>query len=335
MPQLRKDPVVDRWVITSPERVKRPTDFQYRDHASQRGPCPFCMGNEGMTPPEIVTFRSDESKVGTSRWSLRVVPNRFPALTTAGELDPRSEGVYELMNGVGAHEVIIETPDHEVNVGALSERRFEDILWVYRARIVDLKKDKRFRHVLIFKNQGREAGATLEHTHSQLIALPMVPRAVVEELFGAREYYQLKGRCVYCDIVRQEAEGRKRIVSESENFVAICPFAGRFPFETWILPKRHSSSFEHASREDYVGLSRCLRDTINRINRSLNDPPFNYFVHSNPIEETENAHYHWHIEIVPKLTQIAGFELGSGFYINPVAPEESASCLREAVIEGL
>lgn len=339
MPELRKDPVVGRWVIISAGRAKRPNHFAQPKNSSRTGPCPFCTGNEGVTPPEILAYRPDGSKANMPGWSLRVVPNKFPALMIEGDLDRRGDGVYDLMNGLGAHEVIIETPNHEVNMAMLSEKQYEDVLWAYRDRILDLRKDKRFRYILIFKNQGSEAGATLDHTHSQLIALPIVPSNVLEELKGAKEYYKYKERCIYCDIVRQEVDDRTRVVSENENFLVICPFAPRFPFETWILPKKHSPHFEHASKQEYLDLSRSLRETVIRLNRSLNDPPFNYLIHSFPFndtpsssEETENDHYHWHIEIMPKLTQMAGFEWGSGFYINPVTPEEAALSLREVAL---
>jgi UDPglucose--hexose-1-phosphate uridylyltransferase len=279
-----------------------------------------------------MAYRPDGSKPNTAGWTLRVVPNKFPALMIEGDLDRRGEGVYDLVNGVGAHEVIIETPSHESNMGALGQKQFEEVLWAYRDRILDLKRDKRFRYVLIFKNQGSEAGATLEHTHSQLIALPIVPRTVTDELVGAQEYYKYKERCIYCDIVRQEMEERVRVVSENDNFLVICPFASRFPYEAWILPKRHSPYFEHASKQEYVDLSISLRETLIRLNRTLNDPPFNYIIHSNPFEDTEIDHYHWHIEIMPKLTQVAGFEWGSGFYINPMTPEEASLSLREIAI---
>ena len=329
MPQLRKDPVVGRWVIISTERANRPIHREPRKNTSPADPCPFCQGNEEMTPPEIMAYRPDGSRPNTSGWSLRVVPNKYPALMIEGDLDRRGEGVYDLMNGVGAHEVIIETPGHETNAGELSEKQFEDVIWACRDRVLDLRKDKRFRYVLIFKNQGSEAGATMEHTHTQLIALPIVPRNVIDELVGANEYYKYKERCIYCDTLRQEIEDQARVVSENDNFVVICPFASRFPFETWILPKKHSPYFEHATKQEYVDLSRSLRETLIRLNRALNDPPFNYIIHSNPLEERENGCYHWHIEIMPKLTQVAGFEWGSGFYINPVTPEESTRSLRE------
>jgi len=332
MPQLRKDPVVGRWVIISTERAKRPGHYEHPKNPPKSGPCPFCEGNEGLTPPEIMAYRPGGSHRESPGWTLRVVPNKFPALMIEGDLDRRGDGVYDLMNGVGAHEVVIETPGHETNMGVLSEKQFEEILWAYRDRILDLREDKRFRYVLIFKNQGAEAGATLEHTHSQLIALPIVPRSVTDEMLGAQEYYKYKERCIYCDVLRQELEERVRVVSENEHFAVICPFAPRFPFETWILPKKHSCYFEHASKQEYVDLSRSLRETLVRLNRALNDPPFNYIIHSMPFGEAENGHYHWHVEVMPKLTQVAGFEWGTGFYINPMTPEEATSCLREIAL---
>jgi UDPglucose--hexose-1-phosphate uridylyltransferase len=332
MPQLRKDPVIGRWVIISTERAKRPQYSGTRRDAPRGAPCPFCSGNEEMTPPEILAYRPDGSKTDKPGWTLRVVPNKYPALMIEGDLDRRGDGVYDLMNGLGAHEVIIETPQHEINMGMLSEKQFEDILWAYRDRILDLRQDQRFRYILIFKNQGSEAGATLEHTHSQLIALPIVPRNVLEELIGAQEYYKYKERCIYCDIIRQEMEDRSRVVCENENFLVVCPFAPRFPFETWILPKKHSPFFEHASKQEYLNLSRSLRESLVRLNRALNNPPFNYIIHSNPLQDEKNGHYHWHVEIMPKLTQVAGSEWGSGFYINPVTPEDAALSLREIAV---
>jgi UDPglucose--hexose-1-phosphate uridylyltransferase len=261
-----------------------------------------------------------------------VVPNKFPALAIGGDIELRSEGLYELMNGLGTHEVIIETPDHETHMATLSENQFGDILRVYRERMVELGKDGRFRYILIYKNQGVEAGETIEHTHSQVIALPMVPSHVAEELLGIEKYYKHTQGCIYCDIMGQEIKGKTRLVSENENFVVFCPFASRLPFETWILPKKHSPCFEYASEPENAELSRTLRETLMRLNRSLNNPPFNYIIHSRPLDERGPNPYHWHIEIMPKLTQVAGFEWGTGFYINPVAPEDSALALRKAPV---
>ncbi|MFA4874101.1 MAG: galactose-1-phosphate uridylyltransferase, partial [bacterium] len=253
MPELRKDPIVSRWVIIATERSKRPSDLAKPD-ASQPKPsdkprfCPFDEGNEQSTPSEVLAYRREGTAPNSAGWTLRVVPNKFPALMIEGELGRRGDGIYDMMNGIGAHEVILETPDHGVQLADLPEERFQDVLWAYRDRIMDLKKDKRFRYILIFKNHGERAGASLEHTHSQLIALPIIPKSVAEEMTGSKNYYDYKERCLFCDLVSQEIEDQKRIVTENEDFLAICPYAPRFPFETWILPKRHDAHFEDATK---------------------------------------------------------------------------------------
>ena len=228
-----------------------------------------------MTPPEVLAYRGAESAADAPGWSLRVVPNKFPALKLEGGLGRGDDGVYEFMNGFGAHEVIIETPDHEVAMAAMGERKIVEVLRAYRDRIMDLGADGRFRYVLVFRNQGVAAGATLEHAHSQLIALPIVPRDVVEELTGSKEYHVANRRCVYCDIVAQETGEGSRVVSSNDDFVALCPFAPRFPFETWIFPKKHSPFFERVSAEERSALSSCLSESLRRIDRALGAPPFN------------------------------------------------------------
>ncbi|MEK6776707.1 MAG: galactose-1-phosphate uridylyltransferase [bacterium] len=330
MPELRKDPIIGRWVIISTNRGKRPTDFGESLIKRNGGFCPFCYGNEKVTPPEILAFRKNDSAPNTEGWSLRVVANKFPALQIEGELNKRAEGIYDKMNGVGAHEVIIETPHHDKTLSSLPLEKVEDTLWAYRERISDLKKDPRFKYILIFKNEGLSAGASLEHSHSQLIALPIIPKRVSEEIQGALVHYRYKERCIYCDILHQELESRIRVISENEHYVAMEPFTPRFPFETWILPKAHQSSFEQMPREKYALLAAILQDTLKRIDKTLNIPPYNYILHTSPIGEEVNDYYHWHIEIMPKLTKVAGFEWGSGFYINPTPPEEAAEFLREA-----
>ena len=236
------------------------------------------------------------------------------------------------MNGIGAHEVIIESPDHTQSLATLPVASVERVLWAYRERVLDLKQDKRFRYILIFKNHGAAAGASLEHPHSQLIALPIIPRNVRDEISGARQHHQQKERCVYCDIVRQELDQQTRVIAENADFVAVSPYAPRFPFETWILPKRHGAHYEEAPRHEYEALARVLKETLQRMNRALESPPFNLIVHSAPFTEASGEFYHWHVEIIPKLTKVAGFEWGSGFYINPTAPEEAAEVLRGVTI---
>jgi UDPglucose--hexose-1-phosphate uridylyltransferase len=259
-----------------------------------------------------------------------VVPNKFPALRVEGNLNRQGEGVYDKMNGVGAHEVFVETPEHSLTFGELPEKQAEDLFWAFRDRIVDLRKDRRLTYVLIFKNHGEAAGASLEHTHSQLIALPVVPKRVREEMDGAKRYFDFKERCIYCDIVRQEAETGPRVVLETDHYLAIAPYASRFPFETWILPKKHDSHFEEIEASSIQNVAGVQRTIIRKIDKALERPPYNMMFHSAPIPEGRMAHYHWHIEIIPKLTKIAGFEWGTGFYINPTPPEIAAKFLRDA-----
>lgn len=330
MPELRKDPISGRWVIISIERGKRPSDFGMRVSPKKGGFCAFCEGNERTTPPEIMAFRSDGGKPNTPGWTLRVVSNKFPALNVEGQLNRSGEGIFDRMNGVGAHEVIIECPDHNMTLSTMPIKSVEEVLWAYHHRITDLKKDTRFKYVLVFKNEGDEAGASLEHTHSQLIALPIVPHLVEEELFQAEQYYKYKERCIFCDIIHQETADKKRVISENDDFIAIAPFAPRSPFETMILPKRHESSF--SPRGNFGLLARILQQTLKQIDKVLDLPPYNMMLHTSPFKNEENDYYHWHIEIIPKLTKIAGFEWGSGFFINPTAPEEAAKFLREAEI---
>ena len=331
MPEFRKDPITGRWVIISTDRAKRPTDF-LRQSVVIRGVamCPFCPGHESKTPAEIAAYGRSGGGANTRGWSIRVVPNKFPALGIEGSLDREGDGLFDRMNGLGAHEVIIETPDHQSTLAMLSEKSMEEVLGAYRDRMVDLKNDKRFRYLLLFKNHGEAAGASLEHTHSQLIALPIVPKRVQEELDSSKRYFQQKERCIFCDIIRQEIETGSRVILENEAFIALAPYAPRFPFETWILPRQHSSAYENAAAALYGSLARLLREFLRRLDSVLAFPAYNYVIHTSPLGEENNEHYHWHLEMMPKLTKVAGFEWGTGFYINPTPPEESARFLRDA-----
>jgi len=244
MPELRKDPIIGRWVIISTERGKRPTDFTDRAGPRRGSFCPFCPGNEDKTPPEVLAFRNPGGRRDGPGWQVRVVPNKFPALQIEGDMDRRAEGLYDKMNGIGAHEVIIETPEHECELSLIPIAGIEQVLHAYRERMVDLRRDRRFRYLMLFKNHGEAAGATLEHGHTQIIATPVVPKRVQEELDGARGHFELKERCIFCDMIAQERQDGRRIVVENDEFLAFAPFASRFAFETWLLPKRHESHFE-------------------------------------------------------------------------------------------
>jgi len=324
MTELRKDPIVGRWVIISTERGKRPHDFPQEKTERKEGLCPLCPGSERMTPPEILTYRNGESD-----WTLRVVPNKFPALRIEGELGKAGDGVYDRMHGIGAHEVVIETERHDLDLFDMPEERIGDVFRAYRDRILDLKQDQRFKSVLVFKNHGAAAGASLSHSHSQLIALPVIPKRVMEEMGGCREYFRFRDRCLFCDIIVQEMEQKARIVEETGEFLSYSPYAPRFPFETWIVPKRHQCAYEMIDEGQLKPLAAIFRRTLRRLNIALENPPFNFIIHSAAFQERAAEFYHWHIEIMPKLTKVAGFEWGSGFYINPTPPEEAAKYLRE------
>jgi UDPglucose--hexose-1-phosphate uridylyltransferase len=332
MPELRKDPIVGRWVIISVERGKRPADFASPSQKKRGGFCPFDPGNEYTTPPEIMAFRPVGSAANSPGWTLRVMPNKFPALQIYGDLGKTGEGIFDKMNGVGAHEVIVETPDHNLSLATMPKKAVEDVLWACYLRLTDLKKDQRFKYVLIFKNEGEAAGASLEHSHTQLIALPIVPKLVKEELDSARRHYDFKERCIFCDVINQEINDGKRVIYENAGYLAIAPFAPRSPFETWILPKRHESMFAPPDKS-FSDLADILQRILRQMDRILDTPPYNFVLHTSPFYDEVNEYYHWHRELMPKLTKIAGFEEGSGFYINPTPPEESAKFMREAKVE--
>lgn len=338
MSELRRDPVIGRWVIIAPERALRPEQLPAPAHARAGAPCVFCGGQEQRDPTEIYAVRANGTARNTPGWQVRVLPNKFPVLRIEGTLVREGVGMFDMMSGVGAHEVIVETPDHDVELADLPEAHITSVLRAYRERMHDLGGDDRFKYVMIFKNQGFLAGATMPHAHSQLIATPVTPKRVKEELVGAQRYYDFKRRCVFCDIIKQETLlTRERLVFENDTFVVISPFAARVPFETWILPKQHSADFVNISNAEYSGLAQALKTNLLKLRTVLDDPPFNFLIHTAPFRRPRAGYwatiqhdFHWHIEVIPRLTRPAGFEEGSGFYINPMMPEEAAAELVQA-----
>ncbi|MDD5560538.1 MAG: galactose-1-phosphate uridylyltransferase [Candidatus Omnitrophica bacterium] len=330
MAELRRDPVVGRWVIVDTDHPNKPGDFQYEQYIPMGGLCPFCYGNEFMTPPEISCFRDPSTGANSPGWQVRVVANKFPALQIEGELDRRGLGIYDMSNGVGAHEVLIESPYHNKDIPELLQAEIESYLKMCCVRAADLKKDSRFKYIMIFRNYGSAAGASLEHPHTQLVALPMVPKNALEEIHGARDYYNYRERCIFCDIIRQEISDKARVILENKYFISFCPFVSRFPFEIMIMPKQHSGYFCHISGEEVVALAQILKDTLAKLKKVFENLSYNYIIHSAPINgEADVEYYHWHIEIMPKLTQVAGFEWGTGFYLDPTSPELAAQYLKE------
>ena len=340
MPELRKDPVIGRWVIIATERAKRPEDFKLEKQVVHESVCPFCAGHEDKTPPEIFSIRKSGTQSNDPGWDVRVTSSIKPFLKPAGDVGRRAKGLYDLMNAVGAHEIVIESPDHIMGLADLTQEQIVKVIDAYVERFGELKKDPRFKYVLMFKNHGVEAGAgSTTHSISQLIATPVTPKRVKEELVGARRYYEYKERCVFCDIVKQELEQKQRVIVDIDGIVAITPFASRFPFEVWVLPKDHSCDFFTINPQNRRHLAGVLKQVMGKLKSALNDPPYNMMLHTAPFRTTKNGFgktvdrdYHWHIEIMPRLTRVAGFEWGTGFYINPTAPELAAKSLRETKI---
>ncbi len=343
MPELRKDPLIGRWVIIATERARRPMDFlASHEQATPEPVGPFCEGHEAQTPKEIRAQRQNGTAVDQPGWTVRVVPSIKPALRIEGSLNRRAKGMYDVMDGIGAHEIIVESPQHIGNAADLSTEQIHAALHVALERINDLERDPRFHYVLWFKNYGESAGAgNVQHTRSQLIATPVTPLRVKEELLGARRHFEDKERCLLCDLLSQERELGVRIAVESTHIVALCPFASRFPFEVWLLPKRHACDFGKIRPEELVDLAAVFKQILSRLKTVLGDPPYNALLHTAPFRserakighwKTIEEDYHWHIELIPRLTRVAGFERGSGFYINPTPPEEAAKYLREALV---
>jgi UDPglucose--hexose-1-phosphate uridylyltransferase len=339
MPELRYDPLEHRWVIIATERAARPSDLADTTKYNHVKVCPFCEGHETSTPPEIWAYRDPKTAPNTPGWKVRVVSNKYPALKIEAEGKRMGVGYYDMIEGTGAHEVIIETPQHDVSLADLPPVHVKWVLLAYREMIKDLYRDSRFRYALVFKNHGKRAGASLAHPHSQLITTPIVPRNVSMKLEVSKKHYETKERCLICDLIQQEISTGSRIISQDNGFVAFAPYASRFPFEVFIAPIEHNHSYADISDDALERLSHLLKDILSRLKKVLSDPPYNFVLNTSPNTEakprlpdqwaTLKYDYHWHIDIIPRLVRIAGFEWGSGFYINPSVPEEAAKYLKE------
>lgn len=340
MSELRKDVIEGRWVIIAAERSQRPDDFRpapeiHRIRGSQF--CPFCPGNEMKTPPEVLAIRKKGSKPNQPGWQVRVVPNKFPALTPgqASLIKKNDNDLFCRLEGIGVHEVIIESPDHDSELADLTINHLEKILTVYRSRMIDIQKEKQYKYLHLFKNKGREAGASLSHPHSQLVATPIVPKRIVEEMKNSSHLRARFGQCIFCRLIEEELERGERLVYQNEHFCVLAPFAPRFPFELRLYPKGHSPWFFEIGEKEIKNLAQALKVSLLRLKEVLSDPPYNFYIHQGPnpnssreFRQEIGTHYHWHFEIIPVLTKAAGFEWGTGFYINPVSPETAASFLR-------
>ncbi|SHE56303.1 UDPglucose--hexose-1-phosphate uridylyltransferase [Marinitoga hydrogenitolerans DSM 16785] len=327
MPEYRKDPITNRWVIISSERSNRPIEKAELTTSTSIF-CPFDKGNEHLTPPEILAFKPQNSKPNDENWWLRVVPNKFPAVTQEKPPIIKKNGMYFSIDGYGYHEVIIETPNHNTTIAYMNDFEVEEIIWAYLQRFNEIKKDKKIKYVQIFKNYGPNAGASLPHPHSQLIATPIIPIFIEEELKGSKAFYNIKKECIFCSIINQEKKENVRIIEENNNFISFEPFAPRFPYETWIIQKEHNSNFGNLDIHLVKDFAKILKNTLLKLNRLLGIFPFNYMIHTSPFDNLNNSYYHWHLEIIPRLTNAAGFEWGSGFFINSVSPENAAQNLK-------
>ncbi len=330
MPELRRDPVVERWTLIEVATSKPATQY-HREKKALQNPdiCPFCPTKEHLTPSEVAAVRLDNSQPNTPGWSVRTFPNKFPALADREYLNKEGLGIYDVMSGVGAHELIIETPPHQQQMADLNDSEMSLLMRHYQERFIHLAKDKRFKYVMLFKNKGLSAGSTMEHAHGQLIALPMVPKYVLEEIHGADHYYQINKRCVFCDIVAQEVQDKERIVVENEKFIAFCPFASRYAFETWILPKNHGHDFAKADQATLDQLGAILQRVLKQMKSTLGDCAYNFYLHTSPNNWGDLPYFHWHIEVIPKLTRSVGFEWGTGLHIVPTDPAMAARELRD------
>ncbi|MCG3175947.1 MAG: Galactose-1-phosphate uridylyltransferase [Candidatus Omnitrophica bacterium] len=343
MPELRRDPVIGYWTIVSTERSRRPLSITPKPQAPA-AQCPFCEGRESQTTPELFALRSPGSPANGPGWNVRVFTAKNPLLESDSQIDRYGEGVYDVMEGAGRHEVIVETPRHDTDIDSLSIAEIEGVLSAYVARFNALAEDHRFKYALLFKNHGVTTGApsqVLRHSRSQIIAMPIVPKRVKEELASAKSYFDRRDRCVYCDILRQESRSGQRTVAENEDFYAFCPFAARSPFETWVFPKTHSADFGRLQSSDLGSLARILKQCLGKLRVLLDDPPYNLILHTAPYRhkkretswKTIEEDYHWYLQISPRLTRSAGFEWGTGIHINPTPAEDAAQLLRETPSE--
>lgn len=335
-PEFRRDPVTGRWVIVAPERSLRPMGLKGAEPAhrtnGEQTICPFCPGQEEYTPHEVIAYREPGTERDGPGWRLRVVPNKFPAVRPIdGAAGHKPGGLFERFPGAGWHEVVIETPEHVSSPAKLSDKQFRDMFRACQARLIALADDPALCYASVFKNVGAEAGASLGHTHSQIVATPIVPEIIRLELVGADDYYAAHRRCVFCDIVEQERAHGVRVVGETENVVAIAPFAPRFAYEVWVLPRGHASRYESATEPLLDELAALMKRVVKGLDRVLASPAYNWFLHTAPLRSAELPHYHWHFEIIPRTARPAGFEWGTGCFVTAVTPERAAAELRDAL----
>ena len=340
MAELRKDPLLERWVLIAEERAEKPQEFVDRPVVRRSGSCPFCEGSELETPHEVLALRKPGTPPDSPGWRVRVIPNKYPAVTIAGRNATATidEGCatevvgHQRRSAAGVHEVIIESPSHVVRAGELSLAQTADVLSIFRARLLALRAEPNLRYVQIFRNVGEAAGASIEHLHSQLIGLPVVPTLIAEESSAALAQFQKLSKCAFCEQFAGELKAGNRIVEATDDFVLFCPYASRFPYEMCLAPRRHAADFDSADDANITQIASLLRRGLSRLEAVCDFASYNCVLHTAPLEDRNCGHYHWHWEILPRIVKAAGFEWGTGVHINPVSPERAAAMLRAAVV---
>jgi UDPglucose--hexose-1-phosphate uridylyltransferase len=329
MSELRKDPLLERWTLVSPERAERPSEYLEDQPTRAERPCPFCPGRERETPNEILAHR-DGTPADAPGWRVRLVPNRFPAISLVDPAPQASGEFFASRPGIGVHEVLIETPDHEGDLGTMGVEQATLVFRALRERLSGLARDTRLAYVLAFENHGASAGATIEHAHAQILGLDFVPSVARTEMGAAGDRYDGTGRCAWCEAIERERAARDRVVRDADGFFAACAFAPRFEYETWIAPVRHATAFEDGDGAQDEGLARALTDVVGRLQSVLQHPAYNFVLHNAPCRSPQLPSFHWHVEVMPRTARLAGFEWGSGVHIVATSPEEAAQRLREA-----
>lgn len=333
MPEFRKDPLFERWVVIAPERANRPFEIQDASVAESTFDDPFAEGNEAATPPEVLAYRNAGTKANGQGWRVRIVPNQFPAVSRHGGHETHSQGLYTTAGAWGIHDVIVECPHSESNLSRLSVENVREVFRAYRDRMLDLKSDSRIAHISVFKNQGQAAGASVRHSHSQLIATPIVPPLIQEEMARALEYYTKSGQSIFQRILQDELQTESRVVFTTDHFVVICPFASRFSFETWVIPRRSSAHYFQLTPMEVDDLGTAVKTVLRKLELARDNPPYNLVIHTAPVHAEDHPSFSWHLEILPRISGIAGFEWGAGIHINAMPPEQAAAILRATVCD--
>lgn len=334
MSEMRKNPLTGEWIIIAPERANRPhshltADVTGNPHQEHHSDCTFCPGNEYLTPQETLVYHKDGSG-----WNLRVIPNKYPAVDKKNTFSiGYNNSLEEHSYAEGVSEVIIETPHHSKNIAFYSIKEIELVIQSYKGRYIAISQEPNIKYVSIFKNHGKKSGASISHAHSQIIGIPIIPPVVEKEIYVAKEYYEKNNSCVFCDTISNEIKEKHRIICENEDFISFMPFASKVPYEIRIFPKFHSSRFEAINETQTENLAKTMKAVLYKLYQGFENPPYNYFIHTSPINEDIEEFYHWHIELVPRNISPGGFELCTGIYINISSPEANAKLLRSIKVK--